>query len=159
MRCRCPCAWWCGFSFCPDRALPAFDASLALAGASLLIGCFFAGPSIAYRGILLLLVLPAVLTLWRQAADRAGATLFAGMAGAILWCLWSEAAHNHVMAVVKTAAILDHGQLLAIGGVTGLRELAWWWLISALIALVGCIGLTSQAGADLCRVLRLRLPD
>lgn len=140
------------------RALPAFEAWLALAGATMLIACFFAGPSIAYRAIHLLLVLPAVLSLWRAADDRPGAWLFGGVAWVIVWCLWSEATHNHVMQGTHGTDVLDGTQLALIGVVTGLRELAWWWLISVLMALAGCIALTSRAGADFCALLRIRLP-
>ena len=141
------------------RALPAFEAWLAMAGATMLIACFFlTGPNIVYRGILLLLVLPAVLTLWRNADDRPARRLLAGVAWVIVWCLWSEGVHNHVMDGTRGLDNLTEPQLALIGVVTGIRELAWWWLISVLIALVGCIGLTSAAGRDFCRLTGIRLP-
>lgn len=140
------------------RALPAREAWLALAGGVMLTGCFFAGPSLVYRAIHLLLVLPAILSLWRNAPDPSARVLLAGVAWVIVWCLWSEGAHNHIMQTTRGTDILGETQLTLIGVVTGLRELAWWWLISVLIALAGCIGLTSPAGSDLCRLLRIRLP-
>ena len=147
------------FSLLPlIRTLPAWEAWLAMSGASMLIACFFAGPSIVYRAIHLLLVLPAVLSLWRNADSRPARLLLAGVAWVIVWCLWSEATHNHIMQTTRGTDILSETQLALIGIVTGLRELAWWWLISVLIALAGCIGLTSPAGTDFCRLLRIRLP-
>lgn len=141
------------------RALPEWEAWLAMAAGSMLVACFFAGPSIAYRGILLLLVLPAMLALRRGANDRPTRLLLAGVAWVIVWCLWSEAIHNHVMETTRGTTILSEAQLALIGIVTGLRELAWWWLISVLMALVGCIGLTSPAGTEFCRLLGVNTGD
>ncbi len=139
------------------RALSEAEAWPALAGAVLLVGCFFAGPSIVYRGIHLLLVLPAILALWRDAPDTPSRLLFAGAAWVSVWCLWSEAALNHLLALTHGRERLAEAEIVILGALTGLRELAWWWLISVLITLAGCIGLASPAGMQLCRRLRIQL--
>jgi hypothetical protein len=147
------------FSLLPQiRALPERESWLALAGSAMLVGCFFAGPSVVYRAVHLLLVLPAVLTLWRGAPDRSSRLLFAGAAFAIVWCMWSWGVHNLVMETTKGVDVLSDLHLAVIGTVTGLRELAWWWVISVLVALGGSIVLTSPAGSELCARLRIRLP-
>lgn len=140
------------------RNLPAFQAMLALAGATMLVACFFVGPSVDYRGIHLLLVMPAILSLWRESKDRHGARLFACIACVIVWCMWNKAAQTHVLQATMVGDVLGTEQVLAIAVVTVLRELAWWWLISVLMALAGCIALTSRAGADFCALLRIKLP-
>jgi len=53
--------------------------------------------------------------------------------------------------------MLSSAQLALVGIATGLRELAWWWMISTLMALLGCIFLHAPAGRDFCRLVGIRL--
>ena len=112
-----------------------------LAGALLLSGCFFAGQSIAYRGIFLFLVIPGLSAL---AQDRdAGA--IASAARLAVTCIpilmWTEAIRQWVHLAVTGSylspgfhieAILQPFNFLPWFG----RELAWWFLIAFLLTVL-----------------------
>jgi len=90
-------------------------------GSAVIAGCFFAGQSIGYRGIFLLLVMPGLLALSRSAMRELRA-LCLGSAIVIVLLMWGECLRQ------------------ALGGGFGfwlLRELGWWWSISVMLALVG----------------------
>ena len=89
-------------------------------GSAVIAGCFFAGQSIGYRGIFLLLVMPGLLALSRSAGRELRA-LSLGSAIVIVLLMWGECLRQ------------------AFGGEFGfwlLRELGWWWSISVMLALV-----------------------
>jgi hypothetical protein len=94
---------------------------LMVIGSAVIAGCFFAGQSIGYRGIFLLLVMPGLLALSRSAAP-ALRILCLGTAIVVVLLMWGE------------------GLRLALGGGFGfwlLRELGWWWSVSVMLTLVG----------------------
>jgi hypothetical protein len=89
-------------------------------GSAVIAGCFFAGQSIGYRGIFLLLVMPGLLALSRSAGRELRA-LCLGSATVIVLLMWGECLRQ------------------ALGGGFGfwlLRELGWWWSVSLMLALV-----------------------
>jgi hypothetical protein len=66
------------------------EASCLLAGALLFCGCFIAGPSVGYRGILLLFIMPGLLragTAFRNSRDSRWFNLFTVATIALLWNL------------------------------------------------------------------------
>jgi hypothetical protein len=89
-------------------------------GSAVIAGCFFAGQSIGYRGIFLLLVMPGLLALSRSAIRRLRA-LCLGSAIIIVLLMWGECLRQ----------AFDGGF-----GFWLLRELGWWWSVSVMLTLV-----------------------
>ena len=89
-------------------------------GSAVIAGCFFAGQSIGYRGIFLLLVMPGLLALSRTAV-RGLRALCLGSAIVIVLLMWGECLRQ----------ALEGGF-----GFWLLRELGWWWSVSIMLALV-----------------------
>ena len=119
-----------------------------LIGGMLVIGCFFAGQNVGYRGVLLLLILPGILALTHPSASRALRSIFALTAGATLCVLWE-------LTTRFLATELFGGQFYPVGGALPIlivwlvQELAWWWLITVLMAIVIRFVLDSPASHDL----------
>ena len=130
---------------------------LLTAGAIVVAGCFFMGPSITYRSIFLLLLLPGLFDLARKPELR---RLTAGGVGVVLFCLWSEffrqwgeAGLDRLMdwlAPMRGDALW--GEAPSIAFFIG-RELLWWWLVSLLIAVAGVFLADSPALPDIGRLV------
>jgi hypothetical protein len=135
------------------QALTSRETNSLLAGALLLIGCFFTGVSIGYRAIHLLLALPALIRLaaigralppparpcWRH-ADFLAITL-----------LWLPV----VQLMAKGGAEIPTTPLLAICYFLAwlCREIGWWWLMTLLGAMVLRLFATMQSTAALRQAL------
>jgi hypothetical protein len=100
--------------------LPGGERVFMVIGSAVIVGCFFAGQSVEYRGIFLLLVIPGLLALSRS-AGRELRGLCLGSAIVIVLLMWGECLRQ----------ALDGGF-----GFWLLRELGWWWSISVMLALV-----------------------
>ncbi|MBV9375839.1 MAG: hypothetical protein JO320_12430 [Alphaproteobacteria bacterium] len=101
-------------------ALSGRERTLVVIGSAVITGCFFAGQSIGYRGIFLLLVLPGLLALSRSPA-RGPRLLFLATAIVIVLLMWGEALRR----------AFDGGF-----GFWLLRELGWWWSVSVMLAII-----------------------
>lgn len=133
----------------PDRAH-----QFLLIGGLLVVGCFFAGQNVGYRGVFLLLILPGVLALRHtQVSGRLRGT-FALTIGAILCVLW-ELTIRHVVADLAGGSYYPVEGSLAVYGVWLVQELAWWWLVTLLLAIL----FTFIIDAPVWRELRPLLPD
>jgi len=100
--------------------LSARERILMVIGSAVIVGCFFAGQSIGYRGVYLLLVLPGLTALARLASGVLRPLCLA-TAIVIVFLMWGEC--------------LRH----ALGGGFGfwlLRELCWWWSVAVMLAVV-----------------------
>ncbi len=100
--------------------LPDGERVLMVIGGAVIVGCFFTGQSIGYRGIFLLLVMPGLLALSRTAV-RGLRALCLGSAIVIVFLMWGECLRQ----------ALEGGF-----GFWLLRELGWWWSVSVMLALV-----------------------
>ncbi len=108
-------------------------------GCTLMLGCFFAGASIAYRRIHLLFVLPALNSLVRTMPNDAGRRLFSVTRAVALFLMWREALHH--------LAILIFPGALPVLWIA--HEIAWWGLIAVLAGLMLCFALDSEIGRRL----------
>ena len=112
-----------------------FETQCLIAGGLVLVTCFFIGRNIDYRGIYFVLVVPGLVRLHQAAEDSGTRRLLAQMIATALFVCWEELFRR----VVFTAAEAFAGTglrprvevLFWIG-----RELAWWWLIAGLAAVV-----------------------
>jgi hypothetical protein len=100
--------------------LPDGERVLMVIGSAVIAGCFFAGQSIGYRGIFLLLVIPGLLALSRSGVRELRAFCL-GSTIVIVLLMWGECLRQ----------ALDGGF-----GFWLLREIGWWWSISVMLALV-----------------------
>jgi hypothetical protein len=147
-----------------DRAPPdwrPFEAQCLIVGAVVLVGCFFAGQNIEYRGIYFVLVTPG-LVLLRRSARQVEVRRFLGlMIAAVVFVawepLWREAVHAATTVLPSEGLVRPRLELLYWLG----RELVWWWLIAGLAAIVLChlrrLPLVVDAGAALSRLRPSRL--
>jgi hypothetical protein len=103
-------------------------------GAALIAGCFFAGQSIDYRGVHLLLVLPAFLLLSDCEMPREERRRFWHASLVIVFLMWGDC--FRVWLSSEPLALLR----LAFWFV---RELLWWWLAGVLVGVLLCVALES----------------
>ena len=141
---------------CIEAKLPTRQLDFLVAGAALISGCFFASQSVIYRGIFLLLALPGLAELSRQIPTASGRRLFGSAGPAVVFVLWTPfldeclnlaglSARLQYIGVSPQTALLLHypnnynnfpsstwgyGLWLA-------SELAWWWIITLLLAVLG----------------------
>ena len=117
------------------RQLPLREATFLTVGAVLLVGCFFAGQNVVYRGIFLLLVLPGLMKLGRSTAGSLS-RIFGATAGIAVCLMWSELFRDAIRVALPSLAFVYW-----LG-----RELAWWWLITVLAGLTWCFVRESAIG-------------
>ncbi|OYV50484.1 MAG: hypothetical protein B7Z77_05780 [Acidocella sp. 20-58-15] len=137
--------------------LPQVDPSrlvFLVAGALLIVFCFFAAQNVYYRGIFLVMLLPGF---WNLAYPRSGGTdwrarLLIVLTLALLW----EAAIREVVHGVIGGAFPLWVEEATMVVVWLARELAWWWLVIQLTALV--IAFFRRELIRLHRDMRLLLP-
>ncbi len=128
--------------------LPVRAAGWLLIGAALLDGCFFAGQSIGYRGVLLLLVLPGLLCLDQPSSPGhlrlvARLTLYA-----ILVVMFRLTV---LSAFTRNGSWPGNSALAAIVWIG--FEVLWWWIVAVLLGLLGCLLLESQSAQDARKML------
>ena len=114
--------------------LTAHESLFLTLGAILVIGCFFAGQNVGYRGIFLLLALPGMLAVARNATDRATRALVDFTSVLIVLVMWGEFFRTNLIFALRTLGVEDGTVSLAWLGFWLVRELAWWWSISVLAA-------------------------
>jgi hypothetical protein len=127
------------------RALPEAEHIFLGIGAVLIVGCFFAGQSLGYRGIFFLMVLPGLMAMSRAAGGRP----FFVTALMILFLMWGEMfrqALQHLAAAAPGAAPAIGAARVAFWMA---RELVWWRVIATLLGLVLCLAAQSESGAAL----------
>lgn len=131
---------WRSGSF--PNALERLDESRRLAlfaGALLLSGCFFAGQSVAYRGIFLFLIIPGIFALERDPDAGATATAARAAAAIIPLLMWADAIRLWIhMAATGLYPPPGFYPILAPGQPWDLlawlvEQIAWWFLIALLV--------------------------
>ncbi|MGH6989832.1 MAG: hypothetical protein ACREE3_08030 [Stellaceae bacterium] len=117
-------------------ALPPAEAVFLVLGATIIVGCFFAGQNVDYRGIYFLLVLPGLLRLSRDQTCRRAAVM-------ILFLMWGEMFFEVLRDL--TFANSEAMHLLKIARVVFwfVRELIWWRVIAVLGGVV--LGFVAQS--------------
>jgi hypothetical protein len=121
--------------------LPEATRLFLVVGLALLVGCFFAGQNVGYRGIFFLFVLPGLLTLGRE-PDQGQP--FRVTAWLILFLMWGELFRE----ALRHLAIGDPGAIWPnVEAVFWLiREAIWWWVIGGLAGLLLCFARETATG-------------
>jgi hypothetical protein len=104
-------------------------------GGVLVVGCFFAGQNVGYRGVFLLLVLPGILAMTHLPAAGGLRLVFTATTGAMLCVLW-ELTIRHLVADVFGGSYHPVEGSLVGYTVWVVQQLAWWWLITVLMAIL-----------------------
>jgi hypothetical protein len=117
-------------------SLSGVERSLLLIGCAVIVGCFFAGQSIGYRGVFLLMVIPGLLGISRPPASRNLRALGAGTSVVIVLLMWGEC-----FRLALNRALELPGVPATIAGQLGfyfwlIRELGWWWAVSVMLAVL-----------------------
>ncbi len=105
-------------------------------GSAVIVGCFFAGQSIGYRGVFLLLVIPGLIAITRRPASRDLHALGLGTSVVIVLLMWGECfriALYHLLERINASPPVA-GQLEFFYWL--LHELGWWWAISVMLAIL-----------------------
>jgi hypothetical protein len=121
------------------------DRLLLAAGSALIVGCFYAGQSSNYRGVILIFVLAGLLALRREVAAGAMRGLLTGVIAATVFLMW-DGMFRHAL----LAASLEH--LRTTYWVV--REVLWRLLVAFLI---GAFALFASRSPVLAPIWR-RLP-
>jgi len=134
--------------------LPPREADFLAVGAALICGLFFVGSNYMYKGIFLLFAVPGLLALSHGSALPRARAAFRGTCLAIVFVLW----FLFIEWCIDVAGLGKQAPWLA--GAVGYMawmcdELAWWWIIMVLLAVLGAFVLNSELWAILSRVLPL----
>jgi len=114
-------------------ALPLRSRTLMLMGCVLILGCFFAAQNAPYRGIYFLLILPGLTGLWDKASSAMARRRLVLLTGAILFLMWDQ---FFQLALNQGIAAFGWGTTLPRFAFWFLRETAWWWVVSSLLAIL-----------------------
>jgi hypothetical protein len=130
-----------------------------LIGSALLVGCFFAGQSIGYRGIFLLFVLPGLLAMARAAPDSALQTLCRATAVVVPLLMWEECFRTGLQAVSAWLEIPPVYEALLLFTLWLAHELAWWWIVSVMTACLLSFLADSETVRDIARLSKRYLSE
>src|SRR5712691_695144 len=114
--------------------LAGYEQIFFVIGSVLTVGCFFAGQSVGYRGIFLLLVLPGLLAIARLATDSALQRLCRTTAIVLVLLMWEEFFRTGLKAIFAWLDIPPLAETLSHLTLWLARELAWWWIVSVMTA-------------------------
>jgi hypothetical protein len=126
--------------------LTAHESMFLALGSILIIGCFLAGQNVGYRGIFLLLVLPGLLAVSRNATDGSTRALANFTSVLIVLLMWGEFLRVNLLFVLRTFEVGEGVVLVAWFAFWLVRELAWWWSISVLAAATFYLMSQSEVG-------------
>jgi hypothetical protein len=115
--------------------LSGLERTLLVIGSAVVAGCFFAGQSIGYRGVYLLLVLPGLLAISRSAARELRA-LGLGTGAVIVLLMWGECLRHAVDQGLEQSGISEPLADALRAQFWLLRELGWWWAVSVMLAVL-----------------------
>jgi hypothetical protein len=116
-------------------SLPDRERVLLVIGSAVIVGCFFAGQSIGYRGVFFLLVMPGLLTMSRS-PSRDVRNLGLRASVLIVLLMWAECFR---LGIDRGFALAGGSERL-IGEVKIsfwlIRELGWWWTVAVMLAVL-----------------------
>jgi hypothetical protein len=139
------------------------ETDFLIVGAAVICGCFLACPNVIYRGIFFLLALPGLATISHNLPARRGRGALGGTCAAIVFVLWKPLLDSFLFLAGWTER-LDY-QVNVFDGLPGvlpgflswlLGELAWWWIVTVLLAILGAFVVGTELWSILC--VKLRLP-
>jgi hypothetical protein len=116
-------------------SLPCRERILLVIGSAVIVGCFFGGQSIGYRGVFFLLVMPGLLAISRS-SSRDIRNLSLGTSVVIVLLMWGEcfrlAIDRGIDDSGRSAFLLGNDKILF----WLIRELGWWWTVSIMLGVL-----------------------
>jgi hypothetical protein len=116
-------------------SLSSLERNSLLIGSAVIVGCFFAGQSIGYRGVFLLMIIPGLLAMSRD-SSRHLRNLSIGTSLVIVLLMWGECLR---LALYSALDYRSGSEVLAGEGKFFfwlIRELGWWWSVSVLLTIL-----------------------
>ena len=126
-------------------------------GSVLIVGCFFAGQSTSYRGIFLLLAIPGLLAIGRNAKGRPMRWIAACTVATIVFIMWGECIRANLAMAARASQPAPNGIVALATGFWLLRECAWWWVIGILTTALLAFAMESRAGSALLSAFGFRV--
>jgi hypothetical protein len=132
-----------GRCFTIDGRLPAAmsalsfrERNLLVVGSAVICGCFFTGQNVWYRAIFLLLVMPGLFAIGREATSRRGYRWSLGTSIAIVFLMWEECVRFDIERITAAVDLSTPyaAQLRFFFWLT--REAVWWWVVAILTAIL-----------------------
>jgi hypothetical protein len=132
-----------GRCFTIDGRLPAAittlsfrERNLLVVGSAVICGCFFTGQNVWYRAIFLLLVLPGLFAIAREATSHRGRRWSLGTSIAIVFLMWEECFRFDIERIIAALELSTPyaAQLRFFFWLT--REAVWWWVVAILCAIL-----------------------
>ena len=124
-------------------------------GAALIAGCFFAIDNVSYRGIHMLFIVPGMVALAAAPVASASRAVFRATAVLTLLVLWGLSLQQLVAGLFGGTGYPMSGSV-AIYVYWAASQLAWWWIVSVLIAVLCCFGVQSTVWRTLTDAMRGR---
>ena len=116
-------------------SIQGLERTLLVIGSAVIAGCFFAGQSIGYRGVFLLMVIPGLLAISRG-SDPNLRKLGIGTSIVVVMLMWGEclrlALSSGLDYWLGTGIIPGEGKFLF----WLVRELGWWWTVAVMLAIL-----------------------
>jgi len=104
-------------------------------GSAMIVGCFFAGQSIGYRGIFFLLVLPGLVALGCGTPSDEASNCYRNIAQLIVFVMWSDVL-RHIIFAAQPLYLPGWGVIAAAFWLT--REIIWWYIVAVLGGILLC---------------------
>ena len=123
--------------------MPKQDAMFLVIGAGLIVGCFFAGRNIAYRGIHLIFVVAGLVAMRRAADNPATRAMLTRTVMIVVLLIWEAFIRQALPGEVQGRGLA----LFASALFRLIRELFWWRLVAILLAMLVIFGVKSEVFA------------
>jgi hypothetical protein len=121
------------------QSLPACDRNLMLFGCALILGCFFTAENAPYRDIYFLFILPALAEMGRAVSSVTARRRLTLLTGTIIFLMWDPFLQQRIAGFGLGPTYSNTYWFL--------RETAWWWVASVLLALLFDVFLTASVGS------------
>jgi len=114
-------------------SLPRLERILLVIGSAVITGCLFAGQSVGYRGVFLLLAMPGWLALSRSSVREVRVVSF-GTGIVIVLLMWGECLRLALDYGLEQWSVVEPLASEAKIQFWLVCELCWWWTVSVILA-------------------------
>jgi hypothetical protein len=116
-------------------ALSQQERGFLVAGAAVVVGCFFAGQSIGYRGVYLLLVLPGLLSMAQALPEQLARATMALTCWSIVFVMWVITIQVALFLAGLNPIVPSSGSLAGMAHWL-VNQLAWWLITTVLVSVL-----------------------
>jgi len=116
-------------------SLPRLEQVFLVIGSAVITGCFFAGQSVGYRGVFLLLAMPGLLALSRSPVREVRAVSL-GTCVVIVLLMWGECLRLALHQGLEQWGVPEPLASEAKIQFWLVRELCWWWVVGVMLTIL-----------------------